>query len=276
MAHVTIRGSLATILALSALVACKDNPPAQTPAGVTTTTGAQTDERYPPVSPDTTTPTQGTTPRMERENAPTNDGNAASTNVPTSPMEATASTTPGPAPMPTTGVAANGAMGAATASNVGAATEAPLTDAQIVAIVEAANQGEVEQGREALRHTKSDRVRAFAQHMVSDHTAADSKLATVATKEGITPQRNGISGEIKANGEQLMASLKSVNGADFDRAYADGQVAEHAKVLDLLDNRLIPQAQSADLKKTLQQIRAKVAMHLSDAQVLQGSTGGSK
>jgi putative membrane protein len=79
-----------------------------------------------------------------------------------------------------------------------------------------------------------------------------------------------------AGGDEIMSSLKSSSGgSDFDRAYIDAQVKEHTKVLELLDNKLIPQAQNADLIKALQGIRSKVASHLQEAQDLQASLASS-
>jgi putative membrane protein len=48
-------------------------------------------------------------------------------------------------------------------------------------------------------------------------------------------------------------------------------VSEHTQVLSLLDERLIPHAQNADLTKTLQAIRTKVAGHLKMAQDIQSA-----
>jgi putative membrane protein len=51
----------------------------------------------------------------------------------------------------------------------------------------------------------------------------------------------------------------------------DAQVDEHQKVLATLDDKLIPQAQNADLKSLLEKVRAKVASHLKMAQDVQAS-----
>jgi putative membrane protein len=51
------------------------------------------------------------------------------------------------------------------------------------------------------------------------------------------------------------------------------EVAYHQAVLDALDQTLIPQAQNADLKNLLQQVRPAIAAHLERARTLQQSLG---
>jgi putative membrane protein len=151
------------------------------------------------------------------------------------------------------------------------APDTTLTDAQIAAVVESANKGEIEQAKTALKKSKNARVRQFAQHMVTDHTGAMNDEKTVDQKNGITPQDNDVADGIKSNGEKVMSQLNSSGGDGFDKAYMDAQVDEHQKVLATLDDKLIPQAQNADLKSLLEKVRAKVASHLKMAQDVQAS-----
>jgi len=144
------------------------------------------------------------------------------------------------------------------------------SDAQIAEVVDAANNGEMAQAREALSKAKSARVKQFAEHMITDHGQAERKLRTIDAKNHITPQDSAMSDKIKQNGDQVMLTLKASNGSDFDKAYIDAQVDQHQKVLDQID-RDIPQAQSADLIAYLKGVRTKVAGHLKMAQDIQAS-----
>jgi putative membrane protein len=119
-------------------------------------------------------------------------------------------------------------------------------------------------------------VKQFAQHMITDHTAAETKLATLDGKAGISPKENAVTAQLKSGGDEIMGNLKSSTGSDFDKAYIDAQVNEHTQVLDLLDNKLIPHAQNADLTKTLQEVRSKVAGHLKMAQEIQSTLAHAK
>jgi len=46
-------------------------------------------------------------------------------------------------------------------------------------------------------------------------------------------------------------------------------VKEHQAVLDMIDQKLLPNAQDAEVKMFLTEVRGKVAMHLQHAQALQ-------
>jgi putative membrane protein len=253
------------ILALAGMAACNgdsNNPPPQSAADQTTVTAA---------TPNQYQSNQGT-------NGLTGQGTPA-TGTP-APGDVTPGTTTGIAPgtgaivapgNPSTGMNGTGGTSNVATSGDTAHQDASLSDAQIVSIIQAADTGEIAQAREATRKAKNARVKHFAQHMITDHSAAETKVASLDSKAGISPQSSAVSENLKANGDQIMSDLKSANGPSFDQSYIDAQVKEHTKVLDLLDNKLISQAQNPDLVKTLQDIRTKVAGHLKDAQDIQAS-----
>lgn len=57
-------------------------------------------------------------------------------------------------------------------------------------------------------------------------------------------------------------TLSEQSGTDFDRAYLSTQLEDHQNVLDLLDNKLIAQAQNPQLKAALDDTRKKVVQHI--------------
>ena len=50
-----------------------------------------------------------------------------------------------------------------------------------------------------------------------------------------------------------MKHLQGLNGAAFDRAYAENELAYHREVNDAVRNTLIPSASNPELKNLLQQ-----------------------
>lgn len=267
MAQKKISSALTIALALAGVAACngdKDNPPPQTPADQTTITGATTPEQSSqyaqPSSQGTASPATGTAGSSGTMGA---GGASDQGNVPR-----TYGTT-GPSSSPMTGTPGTSPSAPSAGEGTSAADTSTLDDGQIVAVVQAADSGEIAQAREALRKAKDGRVKHFAQHMLTDHSAAETKLSGIDGKAGINPQSNATAEQLRTNGEEIMASLKSASGGDFDKAYIDAQVKEHTKVLDLLDNKLVPHAQNADLGKALREIRSKVAAHLKDAEEIQ-------
>lgn len=151
----------------------------------------------------------------------------------------------------------------------------PLTDADIAAITEATNTGEVDQGKLAVKKAKNAKVKKFAQMMVDDHSKAESDQSTLVNKAHITPSSNTLSRQIGDDGAQALDSLLNDSGSDFDVAYIDLQVNEHRQTLTTLDQKLIPNVQNADLKALLMKQRDKVADHLAKAENIQQSLGGA-
>ena len=171
----------------------------------------------------------------------------------------------------TTGSAMGSGSGASSASGGTGDTSSTLTDDQIAAVTNAANTGEVDQAKEAVKKAKSGKVKTFAQHMITDHGAAFKAQTDIERKANINPQDNDTSRQIQSDGRTILSQIQAATGADFDRQYIDAQVKEHQSVLDALDNKLIPAAKNPDLKSFLQKQRDKVADHLKMAKDIQGS-----
>jgi putative membrane protein len=148
-----------------------------------------------------------------------------------------------------------------------------LNDGTIAEIVSDANSGEIEQGRYAAQHATNARVKRFAQHMVTAHSDLGQKMSTLLKNQTITPTASEQSTKLSAGARQTMESLQSKTGADFDSAYIDAQVKGHQDLLDMLDQKLIANAQNAEFKATLQKLRPTVAAHLKDAQDIQKALG---
>jgi putative membrane protein len=152
-----------------------------------------------------------------------------------------------------------------------------LTDPQIAAIVVAANQVDIDAGNLALKKTKNDEVKKFAQLMVTDHTAVNKAAVDLVTKLKVTPEDTDASRGLISGGTDNRAKLDKLDGDAFDRAYVDNEVAYHKAVIGVLDNQLIPSATNADLKSTLVGVKPAFDAHLQHAESLQAAlaSGGS-
>ena len=147
-----------------------------------------------------------------------------------------------------------------------------LTDAQIVAIVTAANSGELDQANVALSKAGSGKVKTFAQHMLKEHTKAGKELTELAGKESIATEASDTSRKLDRDGKVLLSRLQATpGGADFNREYIDAQVKEHQDLLTELDTRLIPAAKDEELAALLKKLRGKVAHHLKMARDVESS-----
>jgi putative membrane protein len=157
-----------------------------------------------------------------------------------------------------------------------AATAAPrVSDAEIAAIVVAANAIDVDAGRLALARSQNAEVRRFAQTMVTDHTAVNASAAALVGRLGVTPAESPISRSLKEGAQQTHARLSSLQGAAFDQAYLDNEIAYHDAVIKAVDGVLIPSATSAELRAALVGARPAFVAHLEHARHARAALSGS-
>ena len=143
-------------------------------------------------------------------------------------------------------------------------------DAQIAAIVVTANQVDIDAGKLAESKGKNKDVKAFGKMMVTDHTGVNKSAKDLVTKLHVKPEDNPTSQSLKAGGVDNVQKLKGLQGAAFDKAYVDHEVAYHQQVLDAMDKTLIPSAQNAELKALLVKVRPAFVAHLEHAKHVQG------
>lgn len=200
---------------------------------------------------------------------PPKDPSAMSTPAPTMPESRPATSDPRPVESNLGGQTGQTAPATEPATPTPATPPKTLSDAEITAVTSAANNGEIEMAQLAKKNATNNDVKNFAAMMITHHQDAENKGKTVATKAKITPSENDDSSHLKSDVSTTIASLKNQKGKDFDKAYMESQVKAHKDVLDMIDNKLIPAAQNAELKTHLAEVRKSVAMHLAKAEEIQ-------
>ncbi len=229
------------------------SPAAATQSGQMPSQTQTTSSTAPGTAPGTygqTEPTMGPTPPTQ----PTPPSQQAQPTAPTTPSPGT--TTGGTMP--------SGAPGGDMAN---------LSDEQIVAIVIAANTGEVQQAQLVKDRSHNAQVKKLAESIQADHQAISRDQQRLANKTKITPMQNQMSLQLSSDNKQALDTLRGKKGADFDREYIEIQIKEHRDLLDTLDNKLIPQAKNGELKSSLQNARSKVESHLRAAEDVQRGLG---
>ncbi|HEX3096576.1 MAG TPA: DUF4142 domain-containing protein [Usitatibacter sp.] len=146
-------------------------------------------------------------------------------------------------------------------------------DAQIAHIVVTANQVDIDAGKLAESKSKNAEVKAFGKQMVTDHTGVNKQATALAKKLGVKPEDNPTSESLKKGGADNVKHLKTLKGAEFDKAYVDHEVAYHEQVLDAIDKVLVPSAKNAELKGLIEKVRPAFVAHLEHAKMLQSKLG---
>lgn len=163
------------------------------------------------------------------------------------------------------------ALGGAFSVTAAESNAAPPNDAQIAMIAVVADQVDIDAGKLAAEKSSDPKVKEFAELMVRDHTSVNQQAAALAKKLNLTPEPSATSKVLKKGGEKNMARLAKLNGAAFDKAYVDHEVAYHEQVLSALDQTLLPNTKNAELKQLLESARPVFVSHLEHAKHLQAS-----
>jgi putative membrane protein len=154
-------------------------------------------------------------------------------------------------------------------SNVPPETEsylAPaLSDAQIAAITDLVNSTEIEQAELALGTSNDPRVLSFARMMLEQHREWRQRQAQLGFSTAGSPMFQTISQQ----GRRTVATLSDLEGQEFDRAYLQAQLEQHQRVLNQIDQQLLPTARNPQLVEYLQTMRPIVQQHLQAARALQ-------
>jgi putative membrane protein len=148
------------------------------------------------------------------------------------------------------------------------------TDPQIVGIVTAADQIDINYAKLALSKTKNREVRDFAQQMITDHSSVQKSVNDLAAKLGVTPADSGTSNSLNAQAQQMTQKLEGLRGKAFEKAYIDNEVAYHQAVINATKTVLIPSAQNAELKSALEGATPLFEGHLQHAERVQSAIEG--
>lgn len=103
---------------------------------------------------------------------------------------------------------------AATASQPG--SKLPRADVSFLKDAAQAGHAEVEGSKLALKKSSNDKVKAFAQQMVDDHTKVGDELTALAKSKGLdVPTEPSLTQKAK------LKILSARDGSGFDKHYAD-------------------------------------------------------
>jgi len=89
-------------------------------------------------------------------------------------------------------------------------------------------KAEIELGQIALKNSRDENVRKYAERMIKDHSAADKKLKSVAAKDNLQlPQ------SLDPEHESLKMKLQGMTGSQFDGEYMKAMANGHDKAVAL-------------------------------------------
>jgi putative membrane protein len=168
----------------------------------------------------------------------------------------------------TTGAADTSSM----ATSAQSGQSAGLSDANIVALLDAANKADSASGAYVITRASNPEVKAFAKLMMGEHHALRAQGQQLAKRLGVTPQmpaENPLQPAVEAEMTALKGAAK---GAAFDRTYIEQEIGIHKAVLDLA-GKAHDAAQNEELKKLIEQAGPVIQKHLDHAEQIQKKLG---
>jgi putative membrane protein len=112
------------------------------------------------------------------------------------------------------------AVAVAPISHVAFAVNA-LPDARFVGFAETVNDFEIQSGQLALAKSSNEYVRAYATRAIAEHTAIAESLSRNRNEAGVTMAPDE---DVRKIAADAMTRLNSLQGAEFDTAFADAQL----------------------------------------------------
>jgi putative membrane protein len=166
--------------------------------------------------------------------------------------------------------AAPGDTGAPGASG-GAPTATPkggMTDANIVALLDAANKADSSAGALAAKKGTDAEVKAFARLMMSEHHALRAEGQALAKQLGVEPKAPEHDPLAPYMANEMKTLQSTAKGAEFDRTYIDNEVSIHQAVLDFANQARVT-TQTPQLKALIEKATPVIRKHLDQATALQ-------
>jgi len=171
---------------------------------------------------------------------------------------AAAAQTPAPTPTAPPPTSTATVPEATPSSPMSAGTAAKVSAADRTFVEKAASGGmaEVQAAQLAQQKSQDPKVKDFAQQMITDHTAANQQLTTIAQQKGLT-----IPASLDAKDQKEIDKLQSLSGTKFDRVYMKSQARDHEAMLKLLQ-REASSGKDPDLKSFADQTAPTVQKHI--------------
>lgn len=150
--------------------------------------------------------------------------------------------------------------------NVGFA-KAKDHDGEIIAYMQAINNGEINAAKVAKDKKVDANVMKFADMMITQHGENLQQITDLSSKINIAPDETAAVKKFKEKGDKDLAKLSKLDDAKFQKAYIHAMIKGHTDA----NNRLAhfeKEAQNADLKQYLVSTKAAVEQHLAAAKKL--------
>ncbi len=142
-------------------------------------------------------------------------------------------------------------------------------DGQILETLIVIDNNEIHAAKVALNRSSNLHVKNFAETMVKDHSNNLKKTENLAHQDKIIPKPCEKSMALHQKGKQLLEKLETIPKHEFNLTYIHAMVKGHEEALNLINEKLLPNAKNENVIAHLKATRKTVSYHLQMAQEVQ-------
>lgn len=143
-----------------------------------------------------------------------------------------------------------------------------LSDAQIAGIYIQVNGFDIDTALLGRSQASSEVVRKLAEHVAADHIGVRQAIYGIAEKCGALPVLPSERIAAAVEHDKTLARLLALNGAEFDKAYVEHEVAFHRAAIEAVKTVLLPSATCPELQAHLKSVLPAFEHHLLQTEAL--------
>ncbi len=130
-----------------------------------------------------------------------------------------------------------------------AQSPAELNDLEIAHVAYVADNIDIRYAHLALGISDNPDILEFAKTMIRDHEAVNEQALALLDKLGVSAQDNFLSHKLIEDSQGIIDKLTELRGNEFDRFYAENELAYHQAVNNLVGEVFIPNIDNTEVKK---------------------------
>ena len=141
-----------------------------------------------------------------------------------------------------------GCFTASAGSESASLSPADLNDLEIAHVAYTADNIDIRYAHLALAISKNPKIHEFAKTMIRDHEAVNAQALGLLNKLGASVQDNFLSQALEQEATSLVNEMSALRDREFDKRYAENELAYHQAVNGLVENTFIPNIENAEVK----------------------------
>ena len=161
-------------------------------------------------------------------------------------------------------------------SNLSAKDQSPsdLNDLEIAHVAYTADVIDIRYAHLALAKSKNPVIHEFAKTMIRDHEAVNTQALALLNKLNAQAQDNFLSKQLHVGADKLVEEMSQLSGEQFDKRYAENELAYHKTVNGLVEGTFIPNLQNPEVKALFEQALQIFKTHEKHAEKMVASLKG--